>query len=296
MELAIGQVFFEAAVLCIILYLVARHEADYSFAKVAMVTAGIGLGNILLEGLAGPKIGPIFTTILSLVFICVMLVWFCWISPLKSIIVMVSFCTFHLLLVLGVAYLQRSMMESSTPTLVEQRDSDIDEIKKEMERQARMLSGEVPPPPTAAEAADAPVEQPDVSEPPAANKPAVAAAPVAPPPPPPPTEPAKPEPPSQPQTTAPQPPPPPPEPAEPPETPDWIAAKKNLKIVGIVAAGGGKFTAKINNTMVEVGGQVFLEYGGKIYRWRVTSISRDGINFQRVDIQPVPAPAQRKGK
>ena len=38
-EFMIGDVFLNAAILCAILYLVAKHEADYIFAKVAMVTA-----------------------------------------------------------------------------------------------------------------------------------------------------------------------------------------------------------------------------------------------------------------
>ncbi len=42
-ELMLIEIFVNAAVLRLILFLIAKHEADYSFSKVAMTTAGIGL-------------------------------------------------------------------------------------------------------------------------------------------------------------------------------------------------------------------------------------------------------------
>ena len=45
------DIFSNAFVLCGLLFLVARHEADFEFSKVAIVSAVISLGNTLLPGL-----------------------------------------------------------------------------------------------------------------------------------------------------------------------------------------------------------------------------------------------------
>ena len=45
----LAKIAIEALVMCLILYVVARHEADYSFQKVFMVAAGTSLGNVLID-------------------------------------------------------------------------------------------------------------------------------------------------------------------------------------------------------------------------------------------------------
>lgn len=48
MELMIGGIFLKALVLCGILFLVARHEADFKFKKVVWVTCGITFGSFAM--------------------------------------------------------------------------------------------------------------------------------------------------------------------------------------------------------------------------------------------------------
>jgi hypothetical protein len=95
MELMLGEIFLDAGILCVILFLVAKHEADYSFAKVAMVTAGIGLGSFLIHIFLFDKIGWL-SLLVIFALASVMIKVFCWLSFPKTILVVALFCMFQI--------------------------------------------------------------------------------------------------------------------------------------------------------------------------------------------------------
>jgi hypothetical protein len=100
-EFMIGDVFLNAAILCAILYLVAKHEADYSFAKVAMVTAVTGLGAFLIQIFLFDMIGW-YTIGLVFLLTAAMIMTFCWVRLWKTVIVVTLFCAFHFGIQIGV--------------------------------------------------------------------------------------------------------------------------------------------------------------------------------------------------
>ena len=100
-EFMIGDVFLNAAILCAILYLVAKHEADYSFAKVAMVTAVTGLGAFLIQIFLFEMIGW-YTIGLVFLLTAAMIMTFCWVRLWKTVIVVTLFCAFHVGIQIGV--------------------------------------------------------------------------------------------------------------------------------------------------------------------------------------------------
>jgi len=114
LEFMLGDIFVNAAVLCLILYLVAKNEADYSFAKVAMVTAVIGLGSFLIQLFLLEKIGwltiiPVFALATAMVMI------FCWVRFWKTILVVVLFCLFHVGIKIGIEDIQRRLFPEHVP-------------------------------------------------------------------------------------------------------------------------------------------------------------------------------------
>jgi len=72
----------------------------------------------------------------------------------------------------------------------------------------------------------------------------------------------------------------------PKDDPAWRAAEKKLKASGAVKDKTGKWTAYVNSTFVEVGGIVSVRHEQTIYRWKVRTISRDGVTFEPLDSQP----------
>ncbi len=93
-EFMIGDVFLNAAILCVILYLVAKHEAEYSFARVAMVTTVTSLGAFLIQIFLFEMIGW-FTIGLVFLLTAAMIMMFCWVRLWKTVIVVTLFCAFH---------------------------------------------------------------------------------------------------------------------------------------------------------------------------------------------------------
>jgi len=69
----------------------------------------------------------------------------------------------------------------------------------------------------------------------------------------------------------------------PKDDPAWRAAEKKLKFSGAVKDKGGKWTAFVNNELVEVGALVTVRHEQTIYRWKVRTISRDGVAFDPLD-------------
>jgi hypothetical protein len=93
-ELMLAETFVNAAILCGVLFLVAKHEADFSFSKVAMVAAAIQLVAFLTQVFLFDKIGW-FTLAFSFVFALLLVKRFCWLSVKKSLLVVAIFCVFQ---------------------------------------------------------------------------------------------------------------------------------------------------------------------------------------------------------
>jgi hypothetical protein len=112
MNFIIADITSNAVILCLILYLVAKHEADYSFAKVAMVTAVIGLVAFLVQTFLFDKIGW-FTMAVVFVLATALVKQFCWLRWGKTILVVVLFCACHVGLKIGMAMLKGEPVEQS---------------------------------------------------------------------------------------------------------------------------------------------------------------------------------------
>ncbi len=128
MELLFIEIFVNAAVLCLILFLIAKHEADYSFQKVAMTTAGISLGSFLIHVFLFDKIGW-YSLILMFAFSAIMIKTFCWISLGKTLIVIAIFCTFQIGGKVGIHLISQHF---ASPKLPPSQSEQAYEIAKEM--------------------------------------------------------------------------------------------------------------------------------------------------------------------
>lgn len=281
--LAVGQIIIEAAVLCLILRLIAKHEADYSFAKVAMVTGGMSLGSILIDALLSPHIGR-FAILAVLAFIAFMLWTFCWTSFRKTVLVIAFFTAFHVLLATGSAILHEKMNEAVERQMPVTKQ-DFEDARKFLEDSVGVnlpVAAPVRPPAVSAPAPAAPVPA-ITSAPPAqaqaarpapqpakVNAGAAAKAAVK----------AKAKPPSGPAATSAAP------DAAAAEAARWAEARKQLVVGGVVAGQDGQYVATVNGKLVEKGSVVSTAVGNKVYRWRVRAITRSGI-----DCDPVPDPS-----
>lgn len=249
LTLMLAQIFLEAFVLCIILYLVAKHEADYSFAKVAMVTGAVTAGSAIIEALAGEKLGP-FTAIPVLAFIAFMLMTFCWITLKKSILVVLLFCTFHLLVGMGLNALHRSLT-TGAPVPGPVSDEDVEVAVKFFEE----VYGEAP----------AAMRPPQTHPPQASTEPALKTA----------TRDHAPRIPQETGRTK----------ALPAvDQEKWDAARKTLRIGGIMAGARGTHVAMVNNQPVEEGDSVSAIHEGKTYHWRVRSIGKTGLELDPIAV------------
>jgi len=274
---------------------VARHEADYSIAKVAMVVAGLTLGTFLISALAGPHIGK-FTILVNLAFICFMLMTFCWITLRKSIVVVALYSCFYVATFFAGQAIRNRISASMDTPMIEKRNEDIDAIKQEMLRQQQMFAGvkparssDLPPLPATNSAAlellptitgeESTGIVAVVAE--TAAPPARIAAPIAPPRPP--VRPVK----VDPVVPAPVAAVVSNTPAAPIEDAIWGEARKKLKVGGAVKDKNGKWTAYVNNALVEIGDVVSARYERLTYRWRIRSISKEGVTFDPVDSQPL---------
>jgi hypothetical protein len=130
--LMVGQVIVQAAILSLILYLVARHEADYSFSKVAMVTAGTTVGSFIIQAMLQDHIGG-WSAIPVIGFIAFMLMTFCWISFWKSLIVVAVYIGVHMGFGVLVALLFASLIGGGEVVESSERDEAYEELAKTLE-------------------------------------------------------------------------------------------------------------------------------------------------------------------
>ena len=245
-EMMLAQVFLEAGALCLILYLVARHEADYSFAKVAMVTAGIIAGSLLLQALLMDYLGP-WTVLPILAFVTFMVMTFCWVSFWKSVLVVILFAGFHALLTLGVnaarARIDRHVAES-----LPVGDDDLRAAQEFLEEVGQVLATQaVQEAQAAAEARSREGESTSAATL-SLSHPAA--------------------------------------PRLPPEgSANWAKARSLLRVDGIMGSQAAGRMAMINGQHVEEGDVVSVQQEDKVYRWRVGRIREGSVDLEPIDTQ-----------
>ena len=93
----IVEVFIKAFLLCILIYIVAREEADYEFRKVTMVTAGIILGAVILDAALTRYIG-LLTLLPIAVFVVFMVMQFCWLRFWQALLVAIPFLILNIMI------------------------------------------------------------------------------------------------------------------------------------------------------------------------------------------------------
>ena len=106
------QILIQAVILRMILILIAKHEADTSFPKAAMVAAGISVG-VFVIGIMTQKFGVFVTIPAQIAFMAMVLMTFCWISLAKSIIVVLIYSAVHFLMMFLMTLLIRNSMKQS---------------------------------------------------------------------------------------------------------------------------------------------------------------------------------------
>lgn len=129
-ELMLAETFVNATILCTILYVVAKHEADFSFAKVAMVVAGIQLVAFLVQVFLFDRIGW-FTLAVSFVFTLLLVKQYCWLNMKKTLLVVVVFSLFQAGTKVGVT----AITAYFTPEPIQPPDSELGEVVKMLNSQ-----------------------------------------------------------------------------------------------------------------------------------------------------------------
>jgi hypothetical protein len=151
-EFMIAEILLKAAALSAILWLVARHEADFGFGKAAMVVAVMGLGSFFNTHLLAPKFGswamPVGLAV-DLILVIVMIRAFCWVSPGKALLSAALFMGVNVCIALGIAALVARINEPAQGFMEKraQRDARIAGEIMETIEQAYPSGGGLPPAP-----------------------------------------------------------------------------------------------------------------------------------------------------
>lgn len=265
MTLMLGEVFIKALLLCGLLYLFARYEADYSFTKVAMVTGGLMLGSVIIEATVAPQLG-VWTALVHVAFITFMIMTFCWTTLPKTLAIVAIYTLIHFALAFigsrAMAYLARESGKSGM-VIMGANEDEFRELQKEILNQTGAAANQLAA--SAGELSDTPPPE-EVVEPARDEQP-----PPAPEPTPPPAE------------------SPPPSTTTLPAPPDaitgestWETARRALNIGG-TARGGGNHMVYINGQLREAGDFVSITQGGWHYRWRIKAIDENGLHLVGVD-------------
>lgn len=288
-EIGAGFIFFQAFIICALLYGLARREADYEFSTVALVTTGIIAGNFILFLTLFSKLG-FFAIVPVFAFTCWMLVRFCWVSWPKGMLVTFLYFVLSIGFEYGKARLQQGDVEALTEDeqrlhdpqafIDKQTEEGLREFEAINESTERMLAGTLPESeaPEPAEAAT-----PAQSAPPPREIPAEQAARPAIPTPAPPiavpsvaTMPAAVVPADGPAISA----------AE----QDWVQARSRLRIKGWLEEGNGRRVALVGSEMVAVGETAHVDWEGRRYVWRLAALKGLQPSWEPVEITAMPKP------
>jgi len=300
MTFLIAEVFLKAAVLSLILYLLARHEADYGFQKVAMVTAGITLGGFLLEqfipfmvrrivgeGVSAPVIlgvSTILTVGALMLFVASMVARFCWVSARRAAAIAAVYIVFCVGFALATQALKAQfegveMVPAAPGPEAKSLPADLREVMEFQEESFGLSDSPAGSGSSAGEwggdsDAAVPIAPPETP----AVEPESTDAPV-------PTDVA-----AEGGLEAPGAAAPPvaaPDPVGDAAGPDVEGARKKLKIHGLLRDSAGKPLALVNQQPVEPGETVALDHEGYRYLWRLDSIERGRVNWSLMEVKPL---------
>jgi hypothetical protein len=247
----------QALLTCLVLYVAARHEADYDFQKVLVVTAGLAVVNVVLDYALKPQIGLFY------IIPCLAItVWVfhdaCWLPWPRAFLCTFLLAGLNAMAALGIGFVAGKLLpkNASHVTLMEQHEADLREAKQAMEDayrdqqdvQAVEMPGPATPPPATTNAPAAVAPPPATVTPPPATV-------VAPPPP---------------ITT----------PSAPVE--EWSAARAKLRVGGRIRGRNGAPVALINGEVCAIGDPISATHNGRRYTWRVAAITD-----KAVDLAPV---------
>lgn len=91
------ELFVKAFLLLLLIYIVAREEADFDFQKVAMVTAALALGAVVLNAFLAPYIGAL--TLIPIAALAVFMVMkFCWVRFWRSLLIVIPFLIINIMI------------------------------------------------------------------------------------------------------------------------------------------------------------------------------------------------------
>ena len=254
----------QALTICVLLYLFARHEADYSFSSVVLVTIGIILGNFFI-GLGFFKyIGP-FAIIPIFFFTTFMLVKFSWVSWPKGMLITLLYFVITAAIAVGKLYFQTGHFAWDAAGRAEQDgpqnkyDASVKEgmevfnsLNESTARMQASARGEKPPAQGTNTAGTANTRATPPPAPAAAVNPPLAAGQNA----------------AQPQA-------------------DWSMAKSQLRIRGWMNDRNGNRTATVNDQIIPLGGTAYADYNGLRYTWRLTSLDGYKPTWTPVDAVPI---------
>ena len=96
------QILIQAAILRLSLKIIAKHEADTTYSKALMVTAGISIGQLIVAFLVA-YIAPWAVLPAVVAFTSAVIMYFCWISLWKSVLVLLIYMGLQLVLTLVAA-------------------------------------------------------------------------------------------------------------------------------------------------------------------------------------------------
>lgn len=256
--LMLAEIFLKAAVLCILLILFARHEADYSFQKVAVVTAAITLGSILLEAFGKATLG--WLILIPLVaFILFMLTTFCWVRWWKALIITVLFLAFNIVLAYGVSLVMKRANRAVANALTKAMPGreDIMEIKEFMRSQSGSpvaMPGSEPVEPIPGTITSAPPT--GLAAWLAGTTTNVTTAVVT-------------------------------------GAVNWAAAETRLKVGGMMVGSKGQKIVTVNNRLLEAGEKIQVEYAGRLYLWQLKRLDAAGVAWERLAVREI-NPSQGK--
>jgi hypothetical protein len=263
-----AQIFIQAFLLCLLLYAFAKHEADYSFPKVAMVSAVCMVGTLLISGLVGEKLGP-FTILLEIGFIAFMLMTFCWISLAKSVLVVIIFCLIHVLFSLGVTAIKVKMFGPDDGLTPEERaEQKVNRLEQEMLKTMGIWpegehGGSPAPKPSGRKTAV--VGQEDV---PAPHVQGLTTPP-----------PGRTDAPSYLSSSVPSKAVKVTRPAARGTRREWEEARRQLDISSTMSGAGGKRLAVINGRIYHEQDIVSINCAGKVFRWKIRTIRGNGVDL-----------------
>ncbi|MFA7159397.1 MAG: hypothetical protein WC299_08855 [Kiritimatiellia bacterium] len=280
------EVFAKAFLLLMLIYIVARDEADFDFRKITMVTAALTLGAVVLDAVLTQFIGA-FTLIPIAALAAFMVMKFCWVRFWRSLLIVIPFLAINIMISSSIGSFHKKADAALTRGLqgpISEEDMKIAlSMYQDGARSNKLLEAMQRKPPEVQATADQiivkklmcmllsgkttfkkPVEfkikpGPPPSGPasPAAAAPAAAVPPE--------------------QKSAHQ------AAEKPAGQEEWQEAEKLIRLKGVMIGSDGVRVAMVNNQMVREGELIQVEHKKRLYRWRAGSIRENKISWEKVD-------------